>query len=160
MDAGLQIDFLGGPSGNDKISGAPATRAELHSYTTFTILRELPSLPMPAQSTLLWVTDVGNPRRRRDASTVSMIRKHVMKDIGKARRKPKKSDSVVRTQLLATTSHESSCDGTAESAHDTPYAPSTSDDGSDGNIEVVRYPMFNDTTRTSLFARSITASRR
>lgn len=84
-----------------------------------------------------------------------MIRKHVMKDIGKARRKPKKSDSVVRTQLLATTSHESSCDDTAESAHEKSYAPSNSDDGSDGNIEVVRYPMFIDTTRTSLFARSI-----
>lgn len=110
---------------------------------------------MPAQSELLWVTDVGNPRQRRDASTVSMIRKHVMKDIGRARRKPKKSDSLVRTQRLATISHKSSCDDSAESASYTPYAASASDGDGDGIIEVIRYPLCNDTTRTSLFARSI-----
>lgn len=100
----------------------------------------------------MWINDVGDPRAKRDASTQSLIKKHVMKSIGISRRKPHKRDPSIRKHVLAS-GPEPGCYTFKDITGDPVYF-SPSDEDSDSAADVIYYPLHSDTTRLSLFSRS------
>lgn len=108
---------------------------------------------MSGKSQLMWITDVGDPRAKRDASTQSLIKKHVMKPIGKSRRKPQIRDPATRKHVLSS-GPEPGCYTFKEITGDSGFF-SPNDGDSDEVADVIHYSLHSDTTQSSLFSRSI-----
>jgi len=100
----------------------------------------------------MWINHVGDPRAKRDSSTRSLIKQHVMKSIGKSRRKHPKRDPSVRARVLSSG---------REPRHDTPsnvidgwvYSLSPTEENSDSSADIIHYSLNSDATRPSLFSR-------
>ncbi|KAH0286337.1 hypothetical protein KCU62_g6881, partial [Aureobasidium sp. EXF-3399] len=106
---------------------------------------------MSAKSQLMWITDVGDPRAKRDASTRSLIKKHVMKDIGKSRRRPQRRDLSIRKHVLSSGAEPGRY--TFKEVKDDSASSSPSDEDIGRVVDVLHYPLHSDATRPSLFSR-------
>lgn len=136
-----------GSIGNNKSKWRPLVRIDVH------ILEPVrPSAEMSGKSQLMWINDVGDPRAKRDASTQSLIKKHVMKSIGKSRRKPQKRDCSTRKHVLSS-GPALGCYTFKEVTGD-PVCFSPNDEHSDRVTDVIYYPLHSDFSRPSLFSRS------
>jgi hypothetical protein len=109
---------------------------------------------MSAKPQLVWINDMGDPRAKRDASTRSLIKQHVMKSIGKSRRKVKERDLSTRSRALSS-GRESSCNTPSEVTDDSVRSLSSTVQESDLVADVIHYSLKSDATRPSLFSRSI-----
>jgi len=140
---------MGGSFGNNKSHGVPCQiRRDLQILATARLFADL-----YGKSQLMWITDVGDPRAKRDASTRSLIKKHVMKDIGKSRRRPQRRDFSIRKQVLSSGAEPGRY--TFKEVIDDSLDSSPSDEDIDRVVDVLHYPLHNDATRPSLFSRSI-----
>ena len=107
---------------------------------------------MSGKSQLMWINDVGDSRAKRDASTQSLIKKHVMKSIGKSRRKPQNGDCSTLKHVLWS-GPEPGCYTFKEVTGDPVYFSLDNED-SDRVADVIYYPLHSDFSRPSLFSRS------
>jgi hypothetical protein len=111
---------------------------------------------MSNSSPFLWVDSPGH--QKHDASTRKQISKHVMIEIGKARRKPKKrrivSKEFSESQEEPVSQPQLQEEDRVVNSHTHPESELDSA-LDDGVIAIYRNPV-NDATRTSLFSRSTT----
>lgn len=144
------VEFIRGSFGNIKSEWRPQVQIDLHILRACSPVRS--SAAMSARSQLMWINDVGDPRAKRDASTQSLIKKHVMKSIGESRRKPHKSDRSIRKHVLSSGPEPGRY--TFKEITGDPVYFSPSDEDGDRAVDAIYYPLHSDTTRSSLFSRS------
>jgi hypothetical protein len=109
---------------------------------------------MSARPRLVWINDVGDPRAKRDASTRSLIKQHVMESIGKSRRKTRKRDLSTRSRTLSS-GRESSCNKPLEVTGDSVCPLLPTKEISDSVADVIYYPLNSESTRPTIFSQSI-----
>jgi hypothetical protein len=113
---------------------------------------------MSNSSSFLWVDSPGH--QKHDASTRKQISKHVMVEIGKARRKPKKRR--IMSKEFPKLKEEPISQSQLDDKDRVVNSQSSSEQGFDGVLDdevltVYRNPV-NEATRNSLFSRSTTGN--